>query len=231
MSCGWIGCCFPGPGPHLLTSLCLYLFLSLLHDRNTHTFKAEHQVHTAAQDGGQLEGCLCRSEATQNHIVYIIFSVCLHRHSIGVLGGGGWGGHVHTTLTSHLQVICSCFIWASGSAKFWRSYSVRWAHFVTVSFCFSFSRCFIHTEVPVLLVWSPPLVAIYIVYLVCFQFVSFPAGMCWAERRPVCVCVLCMLPWWSQVLVTPVCRGGVAVVGLFKVRLHHFELVLSFVTD
>lgn len=55
----------------------------------------------------------------KTHIMYIIFSVCLHRHSIGVLvGWGGGGGHVNTTLTSHLQVICSRFIWASGSVKF-----------------------------------------------------------------------------------------------------------------
>lgn len=136
MSFGWIRRCFPGPGPHLLTSLCLYLFLSLLHSINTHThtFKVEQRVHTAAQDGGRLEGWLSHSEATQNHIMYIIFSVCLHRHSIGVLGGGG---HVNTTLTSsHLLVTCSCFIWASGSVKFWSSYFVFWTHFVTFSFFF-----------------------------------------------------------------------------------------------
>lgn len=60
-------------------------------------------------------GLLSQFRCNTKQIMYITFSVCLHRHSLGVLGGKK---HDNTTLTSHLQVICSRFVWASGSVKF-----------------------------------------------------------------------------------------------------------------
>lgn len=56
---GWIGCSFPGPGPHVLTSPYLSLTISLLHmntHTHTHTYSVKSDGSTAAQEGRQLEG-------------------------------------------------------------------------------------------------------------------------------------------------------------------------------
>lgn len=160
--------------------------------------------------------------------MYISFSVCLHRHSTGVLR---WGSM--STQLSHLIYRLSAVassepvkVWSSQVLILYSGLTLSPFPFIRLSLSPEFSRYYLHTEVPVLwLVLSLPLVAICIVYLAVFFILS--AGTCWAERRPVCVCVLCMLPRWSQAVrprhacVQRRCRR-------WSLRGHDFKLVPSF---
>lgn len=112
--------------------------------------------------------------------MYIIFSVCLHRHSIGVLGffsgGGGGGKHVNTTLTSHftgyLQSLhLSQCQWKCDVLTVLFLGGVSEALFVTLFLGIKKKSCNgkcvqqgVHDvkELPVFLVLSRPLVAVYI---------------------------------------------------------------------
>lgn len=89
--------------PHSV-SISLYLFLF---DIETNTFGVQWRVHCCTT-----KRAVCHIQRQhKTHTLYIIFSVCLHRHSISVQGGKQ---HVNTIIC-HLQVIWGRFIWASFS--------------------------------------------------------------------------------------------------------------------
>lgn len=145
-------------------------------------------------------GLLSQFRCNTKQIMYITFSVCLHRHSLGVLGGKK---HDNTTLTSHLQVICSRFVWASGSVKFLFLSSFFFAShrgsLCYLSLCknpatgnilvLSWTGIHEQKEVPVFFLLSLPLVAVYIVHLVVFLVLS--ARTYWVETlASVCLCAV-----------------------------------------
>lgn len=106
--------------------------------------------------------------------MYIIFSVCLHRHSIGVLGGKACQHNFHISSTGYLQSLhLSQCQWKCEVLKF-LLFILSKANFVTLSLVkilqqetFSvLSSAGFHNvkELPVFLVLSLPLLAICIVY-------------------------------------------------------------------
>lgn len=68
---GWIGCSFPGPGPHMLTSRYLFFShtISLLHiNTHTHIINEERWVHCCTI-GRTVGGACCPNpDATQNRL-------------------------------------------------------------------------------------------------------------------------------------------------------------------
>lgn len=158
-----------------------------------------------------------------------------------------WGvkKHDNTTLTSHLQVICSRFVWASGSVKFFFFVfsfflQVTGGHFVICPFCknpatgnilvLSWTGIHEQKEVPVFFILSLPLVAVYIFHLVVFLVLS--ARNYWVETlASVCLCAVhvavpkpgcasCSHPC-AQMMCTPMMM-------LLSSRGRNSKLVLSF---